>query len=169
MCLAPLFRSSLPKPPLTTRRRAIAVIRSGLPGDHRRSGPSRLGGLYRGGYRARSLRIGHYRDHDEAFLRRVREGQAPADRADALAHAHKAVTQFVRGTHSPAVIGDREPNRVALPPKVVITLNRNRYAVRLGMAHGVAQSLLDDTADRRADDIRQILAFRRDRHLVTDL
>jgi hypothetical protein len=37
------------------------------------------------------------------------------------------------------------------------------------MAHGVAQSFLDDPADRRADDIREIRALRSDRHLVTDL
>src|SRR5205085_2163828 len=67
------------------------------------------------------------------------------------------------------LLHDREPDFVASPLEVAITLDRDGNVVWFGMSHGIAQGLLHDTADRRADDIREILAFRRDRYLVTDL
>ena len=41
------------------------------------------------------------------------------------------------------------------------TVDRDRHERRLGVAHGIAQGLLDDAADCRAHQFPQILAIRR--------
>ena len=75
----------------------------------------------------------------------------PADRTDALTYANEAVTRSVRFAHSPAVIRDRKPDLVASPLEVAMAFDRDGNSHGLGMAQCVAQSLLDDTADRCPD------------------
>src|SRR5467141_5263163 len=49
------------------------------------------------------------------------------------------------------------------------TVDRDRYSRRLGVAHGVAQGLLDDAADRRTHQFAEILAIAADFHLIAEI